>query len=39
MASFKQKSLDRILHVLNPLAIKALKGLKHIPEKDTASYR
>jgi hypothetical protein len=28
--SFKQKSLDRILHVLNPLAIKALKELKQI---------
>ena len=33
--SFKQKSSDRILHVLNPIDIKALMELKQIP----ASYR
>jgi hypothetical protein len=32
MASFKQKSLDRILPVLNPIAIKSLKKLKQIPK-------
>jgi integrase len=37
--SFKQKSSDRILHILNPLEIKALKGLKQIPEVYTDSYR
>jgi hypothetical protein len=38
--SFKQKSSDRILHILNPLAIKALKKLKQIPEgyKDNYSW-
>jgi integrase len=36
--SFKQKSSDRILHILNPLEIKALKGLQHIPEVYTDSY-
>ncbi len=36
--SFKQKSSDRILHILNPSEIKALKGLKHIPEAYTDSY-
>ena len=36
--SFKQKSSDRILHILNPLEIKALKGLKQIPEVYTDSY-
>ena len=37
--SFKQKSSDRILHILNPLEIKALKGLRQIPEAYTDSYR
>ena len=36
--SFKQKSSDRILHILNPLEIKALKGLKQIPEVYKDSY-
>jgi hypothetical protein len=36
--SFKQKSSDRILHILNPNKIKALKGLKHIPAAYTDSY-
>ena len=36
--SFKQKSSDRILHILNPKEIKALKGLKYIPEEYTDSY-
>jgi hypothetical protein len=36
--SFKQKSSDRILHILNPLEIKALKGLQQIPEVYTDSY-
>jgi hypothetical protein len=36
--SFKQKSSDRILHILNPLAMKALKKLQHIQEKYTDSY-
>ena len=36
--SFKQKSSDRILHILNPSEIKALKGLKHIPAAYTDSY-
>jgi hypothetical protein len=36
--SFKQKSSDRILHILNPLAIKALKELKHVPEVFKYSY-
>jgi hypothetical protein len=36
--SFKQKSSDRILHILNPSEIKALKGLKHIPEDYADSY-
>jgi hypothetical protein len=35
---FKQKSSDRILHILNPKEIKALKGLKHIPAAYTDSY-
>jgi hypothetical protein len=38
MVSFKQKSSDRILHILNPLAIKALKKLKQTPEEFTDSY-
>jgi integrase len=37
--SFKQKSSDRILHVLKPSEIKALKELKHIPEVYIDSYR
>jgi integrase len=36
--SFKQKSSDRILHILNPQEIKALKGLQHIPAAYTDSY-
>jgi integrase len=36
--SFKQKSSDRILHILNPKEIKALKGLKQIPAAYTDSY-
>ena len=36
--SFKQKSSDRILHILNLSEIKALKGLQHIPEAYTDSY-
>ena len=36
--SFKQKSSDRILHILNPSEIKALKGLKQIPAAYTDSY-
>jgi hypothetical protein len=38
MESFKQKSLDRILHILNPMEIKALKELQHVPEVYTDSY-
>ena len=37
--SFKQKSSDRILHVLNPKEIKALKELQHVPEDYEDSYR
>jgi hypothetical protein len=37
--SFKQKSSDRILHILNPQEIKALKELKYIPKVYTDSYR
>ena len=37
--SFKQKSSDRILHVLNLKEIKALKGLKQIPEVFSDSYK
>ena len=37
--SFKQKSSDRILHILNPLEIKALKELQHIPEDYADSYK
>ena len=37
--SFKQKSSDRILHVLNPLEIKALKELQYIPEAYQDSYK
>jgi integrase len=36
--SFKQKSSDRILHILNPLAMKALKELQQIPAAYTDSY-
>jgi len=37
--SFKQKSSDRILHILNPAEIKALKELRDVPEAHTDSYR
>ncbi|MDB4060134.1 site-specific integrase [Flavobacteriaceae bacterium] len=37
--SFKQKSSDRILHVLNPVEIKTLKELQHIPEAYEDSYK
>ncbi len=37
--SFKQKSSDRILHILNPSEIKALKGLQQITEEYIDSYR
>ena len=37
--SFKQKSSDRILHILNPAEIKSLKELRDIPEVYTDSYR
>jgi len=37
--SFKQKSSDRILHILNPSEIRALKGLKQIPESHKDSYK
>jgi hypothetical protein len=37
--SFKQKSSDRILHILNPAEIKALRELRDIPEVYTDSYR
>jgi hypothetical protein len=37
--SFKQKSSDRILHILNPKEIKALKELKQVPEDYADSYR
>ena len=37
--SFKQKISDRILHILNPLEIKALKELKHIPEDYADTYK
>jgi len=37
--SFKQKSSDRILHVLNPLEIKSLKELQYIPEVYQDSYK
>jgi integrase len=36
--SFKPKNYDWILHILNPKEIKALKGLKHIPEGYKDSY-
>ena len=36
--SFKQKNSDRILHILNPIEIKALKELQHIPEEYIDSY-
>jgi hypothetical protein len=39
MGSFKPKSSDRILHILNPLAIKELKELQHVPEVYTDSYQ
>ena len=37
--SFKQKSSDRILHILNPKEIKALKELKQISEVFQDSYK
>ena len=37
--SFKQKSSDRILHILNPSEIKALKELHNVPEAYTDSYK
>ena len=37
--SFKQKNSDRILHILNPSEIKALKELKQIPELHKDSYK
>ena len=37
--SFKQKSSDRILHILNPTEIKALKELRDIPEVYIDSYK
>jgi integrase len=37
--SFKQKNSDRILHILNPSEIKALKELQQIPEEYTDSYK
>jgi integrase len=37
--SFKQKSSDRILHILNPSEIRALKDLKQIPELHKDSYK
>jgi len=37
--SFKQKSSDRILHVLNPIEIKALKELQYINEAYQDSYK
>jgi hypothetical protein len=37
--SFKQKSSDRILHILNPLEISALKELQHVPEVYQDSYK
>jgi len=37
--SFKQKNSDRILHILNPMEIKALKELQQIPEVFTDSYK
>jgi hypothetical protein len=36
--SFKQKSSDRILHILNPSEIKVLKELHHIPKDYADSY-
>ena len=37
--SFKQKSSDRILHILNPSEIRALKELKQISESHKDSYK
>jgi integrase len=39
MESFKQKSSDRILHILNPVEIKTLKELQYIPEAYQDSYK
>ena len=37
--SFKQKNSDRILHILNPSEIKAIKELHNVPEAYTDSYK
>jgi hypothetical protein len=37
--TFKQKTSDRILHILNPKEIKALKKLEHISEDYDDSYK
>ena len=37
--SFKQKSSDRIIHVLNPVEIKTIKKLQYIPEVYQDSYK
>jgi len=37
--SFKQKSSDRILHILNPSEIKVLKESQHVPEAYSDSYK
>ena len=37
--SFKQKSSDRILHILNPSEIRALKELEQLPESHKDSYK
>ena len=37
--SFKQKSSDRIIHFLNPVEIKVLKGLERIPFELEDSYK
>ena len=39
LSLLNRKSSDRILHILNPLEIKALKELKHIPEVYQDSYK
>ena len=37
--SFKQKSSDRIIHILNPIEIKAIKSLGEIPADYLDSYK
>ncbi len=37
--SFKQKSSDRILHILNPEEIKAIKMIDQLPEEYLDSYK